>query len=182
MHQRGFSLIELLMGLMIAGIVLHLVSPAFAAVVESNYREEAARSLFSGLRTARSEAITRNQTVVIHAINDDWSQGWRMILDITGKGHEDSSNPLLIERQGSVRVPVVGNRPVRNFVRFSGLGEPLMPSGAFQAGTLHICSARQALSQYQVVLARSGLISLRNKKTEQTLCTGGEDSEQGANA
>lgn len=181
MRQHGFSLIELLMGLTIVGIVLHLVSPAFAAVTESNYREAAARSIFSGIRTARTEAITRNQTIVIHSINNDWAKGWRMILDVSGKGHEDSSNPLLMERQGSARVPVVGNRPVRSFVRFSGLGEPLLPSGAFQAGTLHICSAREPLSQYQVVLARTGLVSLRSKKTEQALCVGGEDSEQGAN-
>lgn len=182
MHQRGFSLVELLMGLTIAGIVLHLVSPAFAAVMESNYREDAAKSLFNGLRAARTEAITRNQTVLVHAIDGDWRQGWRMILDINGKGDQDSDNPLLFEHQGSARVPVVGNRPVRSYVRFSGLGEPLLPSGAFQAGTLHICSAQEALSQYQVVLARSGRISLRSQKTVQALCTGGEDLEQGTNA
>lgn len=182
MRQQGFSLIELLMGLTIVGIVLHLVSPAFAAVTESNYREEAARSLVSGLRSARSEAIARNQTVVVHGINGDWGQGWRMILDVSGKGYEDDSNPLLIERQSSARVPVVGNRPVRIFVRFSDLGEPLLPSGAFQAGTLHICSARESLSQYQVVLARTGNVSLRSKRTEQALCVGGEDSEEGTNA
>ena len=181
MRQKGFSLIELLMGLAIVGIVLHLVSPVFAAVIESNDREEAARSLFSGIRTARTEAVTRNQTIVIHAINNDWSQGWRVILDLNGKGHEDSSNPLLLERQSGAGVPVVGNRPVRRFVRFSGLGEPLLPGGAFQAGTLHICSAREALSQYQVVLAPSGLVSLRNKKTDHPLCAGGKDSEQRTN-
>ncbi|MEK1841481.1 MAG: prepilin-type N-terminal cleavage/methylation domain-containing protein, partial [Pseudomonas sp.] len=38
MHQQGFSLIELLMGLTIVGIVLQLVSPAFAALTESNHR------------------------------------------------------------------------------------------------------------------------------------------------
>src|SRR5687768_11571292 len=99
MHQQGFSLIELLMGLTIVGIVLHLVSPAFAALTESNHQEEAAKSLVSGMRSARSEAITRNQAVVIHGINDDWGQGWRMILDLNGKGHEDSNNPLLVERR-----------------------------------------------------------------------------------
>jgi type IV fimbrial biogenesis protein FimT len=182
MFQRGFSLIELLMGLTIVGIVLHLVSPAFAAVTESNHRELVAQSLFSGIRIARTEAITHNQTIVIHSINNDWAQGWRMIVDISGKGHEDSSNPLLIEHQSSSKVPVVGNRPVRSFVRFSSLGEPLLPGGAFQAGTIHICSAREPLSQYQVVLARTGLVSLRSKKTEQALCAGGEDSEERANA
>ena len=42
MRQQGFSLIELLMGLTITGIVLSLVSPALAALTEANHREEAA--------------------------------------------------------------------------------------------------------------------------------------------
>ena len=88
MREQGFSLIELLMGLAIVGIVLLLVSPAFAGLTESNHREEAAKSLASGLRSARSEAISRGQVVVIHGISDDWSQGWRIILDVSGKGHE----------------------------------------------------------------------------------------------
>jgi type IV fimbrial biogenesis protein FimT len=113
MHQRGFSLIELLMGLTIVGIVLHLVSPAFAALSESTYREETAKSLASGMRSARVAAITRNQPVVIHGINDDWSQGWRIVLDVSGKGHEDISNPLLMEHRSGNRVPVFGNQHVR---------------------------------------------------------------------
>ncbi|MHC8288862.1 GspH/FimT family pseudopilin [Pseudomonas sp. XS1P51] len=174
MHQRGFSLIELLMGLMIVGIVLLVVSPAVAALTESTRREEAAQSLFSGIRTARTEAIARHQSVVIHAINGDWGQGWRIILDISGKGHKDSSNPLLVERQSGTRVPIVGNRPVSSFVRFSDLGEPQFSRGEFQAGTLHICAAREPVSQFQVVLARTGRVSLRSHKAEQALCPGGE--------
>jgi type IV fimbrial biogenesis protein FimT len=179
MRQHGFSLIELLMGLTIVGIVLHLVSPAFATVRESNFREDAARSLVSGMRSARSEAISRGQTVVIHGINGDWSQGWRIILDASGKGYEDDSNPLLIERRNGSSLPVFGNRNVRTSVRFGHLGE--LVNGGFQAGTLHICATREPISLHQVVLASSGRISLRSKKTEQALCVGGEDSEQGAN-
>ncbi|HEF4762293.1 TPA: GspH/FimT family pseudopilin [Pseudomonas putida] len=180
MRQHGFSLIELLMGLTIVGIVLHLVSPAFAAVMESNYREEAARSLASGLRSARSEAIARNQTVVIHGINGDWGQGWRMILDVSGKGYEDSSNPLLIERRSSIRLPVFGNQHVKTFVRFSHLGEPV--HGGFQQGTLHICAARDPVSLHRVVLAQSGRVSLRSNKTAHPLCAGDSGLQQRANA
>jgi len=178
MHQQGFSLIELLMGLTIVGIVLLLVSPAFAALTESNYRQVAAQSLVSGMRSARSEAIARNQTVVIHGINDDWGQGWRIILDVNGKGHEDSGNPLLVERRSDTRVPIFGNQHVRTSVRFSHLGEPLY--GGFQSGTLHICAAREPVSQLQVVLAPSGRVSLRSKKAAQALCEEGESSEQRA--
>jgi type IV fimbrial biogenesis protein FimT len=170
MHQRGFSLIELLMGLAIAGIVLLLVSPAFAALTESNHREEAAQSLISGIRNARTAALTHNQSVVIHAINGDWGQGWRIILDISGRGPEDSSNPLLVERASDARVPIVGNWHVRSFVRFSPLGQPLMPGRAFQAGTLHLCAKREPVSHLRVVLAATGRVRLDSKKTDQALC------------
>jgi type IV fimbrial biogenesis protein FimT len=170
MHQRGFSLIELLMGLAIAGIVLLLVSPAFGALVESNDREVAAQSLISGIRNARTAALTHNQNVVIHGINGDWSQGWRIILDITGKGPEDSSNPLLMEHGSGAQVPIVGNWHVQRFVRFSHLGQPLMPGRAFQAGTLHLCAAREPVSHLRVVLAATGRVRLDSKKTEQALC------------
>jgi type IV fimbrial biogenesis protein FimT len=180
MHQRGFSLIELLMGLTIAGIVLLLVSPAFAALTESNHREAAAKSLASGIRSARSEALARNQTIVIHGINDDWGQGWRIILDISGKGPEDSSNPLLIERVSGARVPIVGNWPVRRYIRFSRIGEPQMPGRAFQAGTLHVCTVREPVSQLQVVLAATGRVSLRSDKAEQALCPGGKKVKAGS--
>ncbi|MGW8463078.1 GspH/FimT family pseudopilin [Pseudomonas sp. CLCA07] len=175
MHQQGFSLIELLMGLAIAAIVLLLVSPVFAALTESNHREAAANALVSGIRNARTLAITRNQAVVIHGINGDWGQGWRIILDISGKGPKDSSNPLLVERAASgARGAIVGNGPVRRYIRFSGIGEPQMPGRAFQAGTLHFCAAREPVSQLQVVLAATGRVSLRSKKAEQALCPGGK--------
>jgi len=164
MRQHGFSLIELLMGLAITGIVLQLVSPVFATLIESNRREQAAQALFSGIRTARTEAIVRNQAVVIHGINGDWSQGWRIILDISGKGDMDSNNPLLAERQNGARVPIVGNAPVESFIRFRGQGETLF------GGTLHICKVREPVSQHQVVLARTGRVSLRSDKAEQALC------------
>jgi type IV fimbrial biogenesis protein FimT len=168
MRQTGLSLIELLIGLTIVAIVLLLVSPAFAALVSSNHRDEAARSLYGGLRAARTEAIARNQSVVIHGINDDWGQGWRIILDLNGQGHEDDSNPLLVEHRSGGQVPIFGNQYLRTSVRFSHLGKPA--NGGFQAGTLHICAAREAVSHYQVVLASTGRVSLRSDKAEQALC------------
>lgn len=181
MHQKGFSLIELLAGLAIAATLLQFVGPHFKALIESVRRENTAQTLASGIRNARTEAILRNQTTVIHAVDDNWGLGWRIILDISGKGHEDSDNPVLLERQESGRETIVGNKWVKNFVRFTGLGEPLMPSGALQMGTLHLCATQEPTSLLQVVLSPTGRISLRSDKTEQKLCVGGEDSEQRTN-
>ncbi|KAA0949510.1 MULTISPECIES: GspH/FimT family pseudopilin [unclassified Pseudomonas] len=173
MKQRGFTLIELLVGLILSSVLAQLAAPSFKGLLESQRRQSAAETLAAGLRYARTEAITRNRTVVIHALDNDWSLGWRVVLDLNGRGHLDEGNPVLLERQDSGRIPIVGNTPVRTQIRFSGLGEPLLSAaGGFRAGTVHVCATDQQLSLYQVVLAPTGRISLRNNKTEQPLCRG----------
>ncbi|ROM57501.1 general secretion pathway protein GspH [Pseudomonas poae] len=172
MTERGFTLIELLFGLMLSGLLTHLAVPSFKGLLESHQQRSAANSLADGLRFARNEALSRNRAVIVHALEDDWSQGWRVIEDVSGRGHMDDDNPILLERQDSGRATIVGNGPVRNQVRFSGLGEPVFTGGGFRAGTVHICDTGQSQSLYQVVLAPSGRISLRSDKTEQALCRG----------
>lgn len=170
MHQRGFTLIELLLGLALSAMLAHLAVPNFNNLLQSQQRHSAAQSLAGGLRYARTQAIARNRAVVIHALHDDWSQGWRVILDVSGRGDLDEDNPVLLERQNSGQVPIVGNGPVKSQVRFSGLGEPVFSGGGFRAGTVHVCATDQVQSLYQIVLAPSGRISLRSDRAEQALC------------
>ncbi|MCO7612013.1 GspH/FimT family protein [Pseudomonas chlororaphis] len=170
MHEKGFSLIELLTALAVLALLLPLSSTALSELLRANRQQDTAQMLASGLRNARAAAILHQRTTLIHGLDNDWSRGWRIILDISGKGPEDLGNPLLIERRSGGQVLIVGNRPVQHYVRFSPLGNPLLPSGAFQAGTLHICQADQEHSRHQVVLSRSGRVSLRSDHAEQALC------------
>ena len=170
MQQRGFTLIELLLGLIVSSILAHLTAPGLKTLLESQQQRSAAQSLASGLRFARTEAIARNRAVVVHALNNDWSHGWRVIVDVSGRGPLDEDNPVLLERQDSGRVAIVGNGPVKSQVRFSGMGEPVFSGGGFRAGTLHVCGTDQTQSLHQVVLAPSGRISLRSDSVEQALC------------
>lgn len=170
MQQRGFTLIELLLGLVLSGILANMAVPAFKTLLESQQRHGAAQSLAGGLRHARAEAIARNQAVVIHALGDDWSTGWRVIVDVSGRGPLDNDNPVLLEHQDNGRVTILGNGPVKSQVRFSGLGEPVFSGGGFRAGTVHVCATDHGQSLYQIVLAPSGRISLRSDRAEQALC------------
>lgn len=164
MYQQGFSLLELLMGLAIAAIVLPWAGSSYKELIESIQREDAAQLLLSGLRSARSEAITRNRRVLIQGIDNDWGKGWRIMLD-------DKEKTLLIER--SARARVIGNSPVKRRVRFGSQGEALHPNGSFQAGTLHVCATREPVSHHQVILAPSGRVRLESIEAEQALCAKG---------
>lgn len=170
MYQQGMGLIQLLFTLLIVAITTQFASPGYSTVVEQQRRQTAATELVNGLRNARTEALLRHQYVVMHALDEDWSKGWRTIMDLSGKGHLDKHNPVLAEKSGHARIPIAGNTPVKHYIRFNPSGEPLLSGGAFQAGTLHICHPQTALSLYQVVLAKSGRISLRNHQAAQALC------------
>lgn len=163
MRQQGVTLIQMMFALGLLGLLTQLGVPAYTHMSEELQRQTTASDLAAALRTARSEALLRNSVVRLQAIDADWSIGWRMLL-------EQDSPLLLHEWRSNGRTTVVGNRPVARQVRFSGLGVPLLESGAFQAGTLHVCQRPEALSHYQVVLSRTGRVRVRDSPSEQPLC------------
>ncbi len=60
MYQRGFNMIELLVGVAVAGILFAVAAPSMRTMIENTKVKSAAESALSGLRLARSEAIKRN--------------------------------------------------------------------------------------------------------------------------
>lgn len=170
MRQKGFTLIELLFLLGLGATLVHWAVPTFKGMLDAQQRLDAAQSLANGLRYARNEAILRNRNVVIRAFEGDWSQGWQVILDLSGQGAKDTQNPVLLEHQDSAMVSMVGNGPVKDHASFNALGEPWLTAGGFRAGTVHVCAANQPLSLHQVVLAPTGRISLRSDRAGQVLC------------
>lgn len=61
--QRGFSIIELAVALTIAGIMLAIGAPAFSGYLQNARLGTTAKSFYSGLQTARAEAVKLNQDV-----------------------------------------------------------------------------------------------------------------------
>lgn len=62
-RSRGFTMIELMIGVTIIGVLLALALPSFTAMLQSARMNAAARSYQSGLQVARAEAIRRNLPV-----------------------------------------------------------------------------------------------------------------------
>lgn len=78
---RGFSLIELIIGIVIMSILLAAALPSFTAWIQNAKIRTAAESLQNGLQLARVEAVRLNQHVLFSLVGTDSS--WK-VLDATG--------------------------------------------------------------------------------------------------
>lgn len=61
--QRGFNLIELMVGIAIVSLVLSFMIPSMAVWLQSSQIRSAAEALHGGLQLARTEAVRRNTSV-----------------------------------------------------------------------------------------------------------------------
>jgi len=75
----GFTLIELLVTIIVLGIMAAIAVPNFNAFVANQRVKAVGQDLFMTLLYARSEAIKRNQPVIVEALGVDWSGGWRVV-------------------------------------------------------------------------------------------------------
>jgi type IV fimbrial biogenesis protein FimT len=87
MRSRGFTLLELMVTLTVAGVLLSVGVPSFFDVIRNSRAAANANELVTALSIARSEAIRRGARVSIcrsangAACGGTWQQGWIVFLD-----------------------------------------------------------------------------------------------------
>ncbi len=75
--QRGFTLIELVITLLVLGVLLAVAIPSFRQTIVDNRVTANANTLVSSLNIARSEAINRALSVTVAANSGtNWHLGW----------------------------------------------------------------------------------------------------------
>ena len=89
--ERGFTLIELMVTLVIVAILVGIAMPRFRSVSEQVNFTSVQQSLTSSLFLARSESVKRGVDVGVCASNDGqscsnprrrWNQGWIIYTDL----------------------------------------------------------------------------------------------------
>ncbi|OQX36714.1 MAG: hypothetical protein B0D91_08530 [Oceanospirillales bacterium LUC14_002_19_P2] len=79
-HNKGFTLVELMITLAIAGILLGIGIPSFQDFMAENRVRSHSSALQHSLQYARSEAIKRNALISVARVGNNWNNGWAVLF------------------------------------------------------------------------------------------------------
>jgi len=116
---RGFTLVELMVGLAITVFLLLLVIPSASVYIVDSRIRAAAQAYYDGAQLARAEALRRNAYVALGMT--DSNLGWKVTVgdtQIASKAVESAANLTVQAEQETVTFDSVGRTPTGNAVTF----------------------------------------------------------------
>lgn len=94
-NSQGFTLLELMVIVAIAGIIMVVGIPSFNQSISNSRLTTNIHQLVSALNLARSEAVKRNSTVSVKKSGSEWESGWTVFSDFDGDGVQEAGDTLL---------------------------------------------------------------------------------------
>jgi type IV fimbrial biogenesis protein FimT len=146
-RRLGFTIIELLVTIAIAGVVMGLAVPSFSTAIKNNRITSQVNSMVTSLNVARSEAVKRGARVNLCKSNDgancvttgDWDQGWIIYVDQNKNNLFDAAEapPLKIQAEASGDITILGKSAIiSNRAGYSSDGSAVI------GGTITVCDSR----------------------------------------
>lgn len=167
---RGYTLTELISTLAIGAIVVALAVPSFATLLQNNRVTTSVNTLAASLNYARSEAVKRNQRIVVCKgspeagcdKNRQWHDGWIVFTDLDGDKTLGGDEPILWT-QGALPPQQTLNWsafPSSNYAIY-------YPNGtASSNGTFTFCDARGATAAKALIVAKTGRVRFSTKSAQ----------------
>ena len=120
----GMSLIEMLIGIVMVGVLLGLGVPSFTAWMQNSQVRNAAESISNGLQLTRANAIQRNKSVTFTMNGPDSS--WSITID-----SPSALEPAIVQTrsaaEGTPNAVIVTTNPT---ITFDGLGKTTLLAAA----------------------------------------------------
>jgi type IV fimbrial biogenesis protein FimT len=161
-RQRGFNIIELMVGIAVLGVLLGVGVPSFIDMIGNNRLVEQSNSMITALNYARSEALKRGFRVsacpgagTACSGGTDWNAGVLVFSDDTGTtGTLDGSDELLQSWPASTSGFVAGGGSSPASITF-------LPNGAQAAAQIDIYkSGCTGLQLRRVTVALTGRVGM----------------------
>ncbi len=177
-RNSGFTMLELMVVIAIAGVLTAVAAPAFSSFISSTRLTSTASRLTADVSLARGEAIKRNSRVLACVRNTagtdcsastNWAAGWLVCYDnetngTPGNGVPDGQcdagdatnpNPILLQGALGEGLAVAGSTAS---IRFNPNGSQGVP-GTAAAVTMVISRAPSTTATRTITVAVTGNIS-----------------------
>ncbi len=176
-HQRGFSIIELSVALTVVGVLLALGMPSLSGYVQNARLGSAAKSFYTGMQLARTEAIRRNAPVEFVMTSAAVGSGVQNSLAVDPLGvnwvvrtRPSASAPYeLVEAkpmiEGGGAAPSVTVAASAGLVTFNALGGTTSGAGetiVLQNPLMGLCTPLGPVRCWNVVVSPGGQVRLCN--------------------
>jgi type IV fimbrial biogenesis protein FimT len=161
---EGMTLLDLIISLSITVVMLGIAVPGTSTFITANRIAGQVNDLSSAIALTRSEAIRRNQHVVICKSADGnsctrsgrWDIGWLVYVDANMNRKWDSKKRVL---------HVQGKVPDGYTIRYSAFGSrhyvAYRPTGHTRTnGTFYICKPKEMKRSRALILTKSGRVRL----------------------
>ena len=162
-RQKGFTLIELMITLVVLVIALSIGVPSFVTWIKNNRLNTATRTLTGAFQLARSEAVSR-QTVITIDSGGNWNNGLTMYTDTAAAGNtafNAGDGDVLIKDLDYAMDGITNNsNDNNNFISFTNTGllnEPVSPL------VISLCQTSGESDGFQITINTVGRASISNK-------------------
>lgn len=97
-NQKGFTVVELMVVVGIATILVSVGIPSMQTMIQNNRISAQARAVVTALHYARSEAVTRKDSVnVVPTDGNSWANGMTVWVDTDGDGSMDNNDTEVLQ-------------------------------------------------------------------------------------
>lgn len=164
--QRGFTMVELMVTLVVLAVLLALAAPNMASFINNSRLRASQSELVSALTLARSEATKRGNFVVVQALEPivagaEFSSGWLVFEDTNNNGVRDAGEEVFRS------YPALGGN--QRFATAGGVSAAAFnPRGFLKANArveFSLCGQAGQSKGYQIKLEPVGLADVKEQAT-----------------